>query len=70
MYSCHVLLFLNCFQLRFQQIFYDLAVSDRFELILMGVVFLNMIVIGVEFYEYVMPCHWRKVLTLRSYDMF
>ena len=44
---------------------YDLSVSDRFELILMGVVFLNMIVLAVEFYEYRLPCRWVKVIILQ-----
>ena len=44
---------------------YDLSVSDRFELILMGVVFLNMIVLAVEFYEYRLPCLWVKVLIIQ-----
>ncbi|XP_070174402.1 sodium channel protein 1 brain-like isoform X2 [Littorina saxatilis] len=47
---------------RFQKIFYELSVSDRFELILMTVVFLNMIVMGAEYYKYVIPCAWREVM--------
>ncbi|XP_076443926.1 sodium channel protein 1 brain-like [Babylonia areolata] len=47
---------------RFQIMFYNLAVSDRFELVLMSVVMLNMVVLGVEYSRYKLPCAWYEVL--------
>ncbi|XP_076441123.1 sodium channel protein 1 brain-like [Babylonia areolata] len=47
---------------RFQMVFYNLAVSDRFELVLMSVVMLNMIVLGVEYSQYKLTCVWYEVL--------
>jgi hypothetical protein len=41
--------------------FYDLAVSDRFELLVMGVVLMNMIALMIQTFNYKPPCDLKEV---------
>ncbi|KAK7496846.1 hypothetical protein BaRGS_00011826, partial [Batillaria attramentaria] len=47
-----------------QQMFYELALSNRFELMLMGVVFLNLCIMASEYYN--MSCYRRQILDVAN----